>query len=97
MTPNINKRLASVKAYNERGSNMGRPNYKPYMHCKCYLQQVNIGQGYDPGGAYWGLPNDLWCAFTIGDDCVEVFVRANNREKAKEKLLQEYAQIGFIR
>lgn len=40
--------------------------------------------GYDDGGAYWGLPNDLWCA-----QCPEggqEFTRASNRLVAAAKL-----------
>ena len=40
--------------------------------------------GYDDGGAYWGLPDDLWCA-----QCPEggqEFTRASNRLVAAAKL-----------
>ena len=40
--------------------------------------------GYDDGGAYWGLPDDLWCA-----QCPEggqEFVRASNRLVAAARL-----------
>lgn len=38
-------------------------------------------QGYDDGGAYWGLDVDpLWCA--MDDDGAQQFVRAASREQA---------------
>ena len=40
--------------------------------------------GYDDGGAYWGFPNDLWCA-----QCPEggqEFVRASSRLVAAARL-----------
>ena len=41
--------------------------------------------GYDDGGAYWGLPDNLWCA-----QCPEggqEFTRASNRLVAAAKLV----------
>ena len=57
-----------------------------------HLQQVSMSEGYDPGGAYWGWPADLWCAFSGADSPnefqVRIFVRGGNREVAKTNVLQ---------
>ena len=81
VTPNINRRLSN--ACNEYGSNMGRHEYKPYTLTKCYIQQVHLTEGYDTGGAYWGSPSNLWCAYSTDDAAVEIFVRAPSRRYAK--------------
>lgn len=88
MTPNINKILATTafNACNSRGSNMGRRNYVGKA-AKLYVQRVRFCDGcYDVGGAYWGLPADLWCAFTEDLETM-VFVRADSRKDAKTKAL----------
>jgi hypothetical protein len=61
------------------GSPMGRADITPdnlnYIHvteknAKRYLKstlfdcKVNLTQGYDKGGAYWGLPNNLRVKYT---------------------------------
>ena len=53
--------------------------------CKVHLRRVPLVDGcYDQGGAYWGGPNDLYCAWT--DDGKEVYLRADSREEAKSHL-----------
>jgi hypothetical protein len=92
-TPSIDTilRMPIHKACGPRGADMGRPNLigEPGL---LYLQHVTFGANdpYDPGGAYWGFPCDLWCAFA-GDDkdviATMIFVRANKRQDAKTKVL----------
>ena len=51
---------------------------------KLHLQRVPLIDGaYDKGGAYWGAPDDLWCAW---DDAVTFYLRAGSRALAKDKL-----------
>lgn len=65
------------------GAPMGRVERGPASG-KVYLARVRIDSGgYDPGGAYWGIGMNLYCAWN--DDC-EVYFRAPTREAAKAKL-----------
>jgi hypothetical protein len=71
---------------------MGRRDQQQGSAERLHLQRVSISQGYDTGGAYWGLGEQLWCAFspdsTENTEPVRVFVRAGSREKAKELVLE---------
>ena len=102
-TPNINAILAlpANNACSIRGADMGRRNIIPddAKPEKLHLQRVTFSDGcYDNGGAYWGLPANLWCAFspdnTDNPEPVRVFVRADNREEAKETALEELSRNG---
>jgi len=53
------------------------------------LFQVNlVDGGYDDGGAYWGTPNNLYCARDTKTNGKEYqqFTRAKNRREAAENL-----------
>ena len=64
------------------GAPMGRRSIG--VHGKVRLARVRIDSGgYDPGGAYWGIGQPLWCAW---NDEGEVYFRASDREAAKAKL-----------
>lgn len=86
------------------GSQMGR---RDTMHPgnetePLRLQRVPFVDGcYDRGGAYWGAPANLWCAWgdEIGDDgdAVHVFVRANSRAQAKASIVAKFPDAKFIR
>ena len=89
--PDINKRLSC--AHNKYGSSMGRDNCKPYVKTKCYLQQAHLKDGYDAGGAYWGSPSNIWCAFSTDDAAVEIFTRACDREEAKAIFTDEHPNL----
>lgn len=75
-----------------RGAAMGRPRGVLKAHempqRSIYLNKVKLDrQGYDSGGAYWGTPNDLYCAYgdtEEGDYCE--YVRASSRAEAASKL-----------
>lgn len=43
---------------------------------KVYEKKVQLIEGYDQGGAYWGLPNNLRVRFTKSLDYIE-FYRTN--------------------
>lgn len=50
------------------------------------LFKVNIdSQGYDDGGAYWGIGKPLYCAMQYDSDFCE-FIRADSRKAAAEQL-----------
>ena len=97
------------KAYDEYGSSMGRDEYGPSDNSKPYklhLMLVPIdGQGYDPGGAYWGIGEPLYVAWkedtaeTIEEESSDIcfFMRAGSREKAKEIVRKTYRNARFYR
>jgi hypothetical protein len=80
----INQLLAEPR-YNGcsiRGAQMGRSariNGDGPLH----LAYVRFVDGdYDLGGAYWGSPADLYCAWS-DDEMTMIFVRASSRAEAK--------------
>ena len=98
---NINQILAKPcnKGCSKYGADMGRRNLKEGKPEKLHLQYVTFIDGcYDRGGAYWGGPADLWCAFspddTENDPGVRVFVRAPDRETAKMEVLKQLPGAG---
>jgi hypothetical protein len=65
-----------------RGAAMGRSSDLPLdTHEPLTIRRVPIVDGYDPGGTYWGEPNDLFCVFD-GDGRVH-YLRAESCEAAK--------------
>jgi len=68
------------------GSMLGRRSFVPtdYIGQPMHLRRVPLCRnGYDPGGAYWGSPSDLWCAWgSTYFEQFEVYTRAPNRESA---------------
>lgn len=66
------------------GAQMGRKICLPdsYHSEPLNLHKVKLTDGYDAGGAYFGLGTPLYCAFGYG---VEIYVRANDRTEAKKK------------
>ena len=69
------------------GSMMGRRTIIPdaYNGERLHLRRVPFVDGaYDPGGAYWGAPSNLWCAWgETSTGQIQVFVRASDRQEAK--------------
>lgn len=50
---------------------------------KLHLRRVPLIEGcYDPGGAYWSGPADLWCAWNA-EGRVR-YLRAKDRDAAKQ-------------
>jgi hypothetical protein len=81
------------------GSPMGRytgPDYLDTSAGPLYLRQVNIDtQGYDNGGAYWGLGIPLW--ETIDQDGNGKIFRATCRQQAKQIIRQDYPDATFYK
>lgn len=84
------------------GSMMGRPNTihpgddldKPF---RLWRVPINNG-GYDAGGAYWGVPANLYCSWGESKtEQVHCFVRAWSRQEAKRKINTYYPNVKFIR
>jgi len=75
------------KGYSERGAQMGRLEYNrpPKKARSVRLFRVDLIQGYDNGGAYWGSGQQLWCAMAREEQYRE-FVRADNRRAAMKAL-----------
>ena len=89
------------KACDARGASMGRTgNVSDINHAvKFHLNHIPINsQGYDSGGAYWGLGAPLF--FAQGDGATEVqeiWTRATDREDAKRKVKLMYPNAKFYR
>jgi len=65
---------------------------------KLYLRRVPLHDGdYDQGGAYWGGPpsEPLYCAWDAEGRAR--YVRAGNRQQAKEAVRNEYPNARFFR
>lgn len=69
------------------GAPMGRRTYgTPESSTgKLRLFHVQLTEGYDAGGAYWGCGQSLYCVYEPKEDGYLDFVRANNRKDACEK------------
>ena len=71
-----------TKGYSERGADMGRRewHYTPAAPVRSMKLPLTDGDCYDPGGAYWGSPDNLYMA-TDGID-FRLFERAENLNAA---------------
>lgn len=78
----------------KHGAPMGRAeNHKPATGAPFRLQMIDIDSGgYDPGGAYWGIGEPL---FFYTDGGTEAFIRAPNRERAKERIREWFPTATF--
>jgi hypothetical protein len=78
------------KAYSQYGASMGRPSYNAKLRsevtARLNLTHVRLDSGgYDNGGAYWGSGEPLYrVTGDWGEWTIEFFLRARNREHAKE-------------
>lgn len=90
------------------GAPMGRRNIcemLPDEVGKVFLQRVEFVDGdYDRGGAYWGGGGQplfrAYCAQETEPGVIDVFdhfLRAGNRNKAKEALREQFPNIRFYR
>jgi len=101
-------RPGSTGFYNDRnewqctGSMMGRANVIPSdwpSVRKLHLRRVPLVDGcYDQGGAYWGGPDDLFCAWGDSDMEQAVFyTRAKDRKEAKSRARMRFPNAKFYR
>jgi hypothetical protein len=69
------------------GAPMGRHSDSPSQFTgKTHLRKVPmVDLCYDPGGAYWGMGTQLWCAWDEELDIVTYF-RSPSRADAKREL-----------
>lgn len=99
---NINERLRKDVACSKHGQAWGRRSWRgdPERAYKFHLQHVKFEDGcYDLGGAYWGSPANLYCAWVDDpeDGEVRMFVRAASHEKAKRLVREAYPNARFYR
>lgn len=66
------------------GAPMGRAGDAPGNFVdapKLYARWQHGGEGYDSGGAYWGLPSNVYAVWTRGGEAV-TYVRADSEADA---------------
>lgn len=85
-----------------RGAPMGRPNQhasEPRDQLRPVLVLLHLrfeDDCYDEGGAYWGLPANLWRVYgELDDEVIDFFLRAPSREAAEAMALQDYPLATF--
>jgi hypothetical protein len=77
------------------GAPMGRLSTTPLVG-KIYLRHVPISpEGYDAGGAYWGVGARLWCA--EGHEEGRMYFRAVDRDAAKTIIRVTHPEAKFYR
>ncbi len=79
------------------GSQMGRRDVLPAQTSpKLRLQRLRfVDDCYDSGGAYWGCPENVWCAWD--EQGTRVFRRANSRDEFKQLIRGEWPLARFYR
>ena len=81
-----------------RGAAMGRPDGTTHVSelppRSVYLSKVKIDSGgYDEGGAYWGIGQPLYCAYSDEQCDYCEYERANSREDAAVRLVLTNEQL----
>jgi len=78
----------------KRGAPMGRRQYADDFQepCRCFRLRFVDG-AYDEGGAYFGAPENVYCALS---GSVQLFCRADSRQEAKKKFKERYPEIRWI-
>lgn len=84
-----------------RGAPMGRPGNvtESAYPVKFHLAYVPfVDYCYDQGGAYWGMPANLYRAWGDGaEEQQELFLRAPDRQAAKVAVLAKFPAAKFYR
>ena len=89
------------KVVDDQRHKLGRESFHRYFDpqgAPCARHQGG-GDGYDEGGAYWGLPNNVWAVWYHGqgENSVE-YVRADNRMMAmSSKLIKDKQDIKAMK
>lgn len=85
------------------GASMGRrtiaPAAAPGERLKLHLRRVRIDNGgYDAGGAYWGFGAPLYqVSGETAAEVIEYYIRAADRDHAKEIVQLRYPEASFYR
>ena len=94
-------RYTYTKAYSQYGASMGRPDHiaEAETVAKIHLERIVLNTGgYDLGGAYWGHGAPLYVAWGDGaEEVQEMFLRASDREEAKEIVRGVFKNAKFYR
>lgn len=95
------------KACSKYGASMGRSEFREHSEdesLKFRLARVPLNAGgYDPGGAYWGTPSNLYVAEVETETESEglretrLFRRAASREACKALIIATYPNARFYR
>lgn len=98
----MNKRLNLSNVSSKYGAQMGRRNVlptNPDAPIKLRMERLKWVDGdYDQWGAYWGHGTPLYCAWGEDEQTqVYVFVRAPDRQSAKEQVRKQLPQATFYR
>ena len=73
-----------TKGYTKYGADMGRrSDLAEDTTATLTLRHVPITDGYDPGGAYWGSPDNLYCV--SDEDGNVAYLRASGADAARAK------------
>lgn len=83
------------------GAPMGRPSLIPSKEVaevmRVSLRRIRINRdGYDSGGAYWGLGAPLYCA-QDPDGIIDMWFRARDRDDAKRQVKARCPNATFHR
>lgn len=94
-------KLSLSSGSSKYGAQMGRRNEIPddYAGQKLRLTRLPFVDGcYDRWGAYWGSPANVWCAWGESEtEQVRIFVRADSRAIAKQRIFQILKTVRFAR
>jgi hypothetical protein len=98
----MKKRLSI--ACNQYGASLGRRNSIPddiNTASKLYLEKLRwVGRDYDEGGCYWGNTgkDDVYMATGESEtEVIEIFVRASDRDGAKQQVREVFKEAKFFR
>lgn len=77
MTPERFEAIAFPKVDCSHGAPMGRRSVgeEPTDGTKIYDRWLPMGDGYDKGGAYWGIPHNVRCRFTADGSFIKYYRR----------------------
>jgi hypothetical protein len=98
------------KAYDQYGADMGRDSVLPSdrnisIKLRLFKLQLDSG-GYDEGGAYWGIPNNLYWVESVDEvetqyggqpEVIQMNFRGYDREDVKEKVRKILPNAKFFR
>lgn len=99
----VRDKLILPYASGTRGADVvGRRNVIPdgYTGGKLRLERLRfIDEHYDTGAAFWGAPENVWCAWSNADAAgrIRIFVRAESRELAKLEVISVAPNARFYR
>lgn len=89
----MNAKLSDVST--KYGAPFGRVDSPIDAGRTLYLSRIRLNsQGYDSGGAYWGIGKPL---YRVSDGSEGYFIRARDRYEAKSIVRKDYPEAKFFR